>query len=150
MGTPHPFLGYLGSLSNGKYFPSAVAPFWNDYERRLLCSSCHRLRIFPAHVSNSCDNCFGMNIDHSLVRVNNSEEEEDSVDEDRVKGEDNDSDHDEDCVQVDSDARLENNIRDDESSPDDETVSVCEFDDDINVVNRDINGDQCHFFFALH
>ena len=27
LGTPHPFLGYLGSLSNGKYFPSTVAFF---------------------------------------------------------------------------------------------------------------------------
>ena len=91
-----------------------------------------------------------MNLDHCLGRFNNSEEEEDSVDGDRVKGEDNDSAHDKDSVQDASDARLENKIRDNESTTDDKTVSVCVFDDEINVVIKITNGDQCHFFFTLH
>jgi len=60
LGTPHLSIGYKSRMSNGKYFPSVVTPFWNDFERPLLCNSCHCVRIFLQHVSNFCDNCLGM------------------------------------------------------------------------------------------
>ena len=37
---------------------------------------------------------------------------------------------------------------DDSDDDDDTTVSVNEFDDDINVVIKDINGDQCHLLLC--
>ena len=136
LGTPHPFIGYKGRMSNGKFFPLAVTPFWSDSETPLLCKSCHCVRIFSKHVSTFCDHCLGMQSDPSL-------EENDRSDDDSMppllKRHDNESSDDDDD---DSD---EGDSGDDD---DETTVSDNEFDDDINVVIKDINGDQCHLLLC--
>ena len=125
-------------MSNGAFFPSAVTPFWTDSENPLLCNSCHCVRIFSKHISTFCDHCLGMQCNPSL-------EVDDRGDNDSMPplfNRNDDDSSDDDDVSRDDD----NESNDDDS--DDETVSVNEFDDDINIVIKDINGDQCHFLLC--
>ena len=74
-----------------------------------------------------------MNHNHCLVRDDDSEEEEDGLN-------------------IESVLRFSiwnDDNGDDESTLDDEIVSIYEFDDDFNVVIKDINSDQCHFLLCL-
>ena len=131
LGTPHPFIKYKGRMSNGKYFPSTVTLFWTDSEHPLLCNSCHCVRIFfSQHISTFCDHCLGMQCDPSL-------EENDKCDDESIPPL---------FTRNDDDSSDDNDDSSDED--DDTTVSVNEFDDDINVVIKDINGDQCHFLLC--
>ena len=130
LGTPHPVIEYKGMMSNGKYLPSVVTPFWTDSEHPLLCNSCHCVRIFSQHISTFCDNCLGMQCDPSL-------KEEDKCDDESMPPL---------FTRNDDDSSDDNDDSSDED--DDTTVSVNEFDDDINVVIKDINGDQCHFLLC--
>ena len=73
-----------------------------------------------------------MNHNHCLVRDDDSEEEEDGLN-------------------IESVLRFSiwnDDNGDDESTLDDEIVSIYEFDDDFNVVIKDINSDQCHFLLC--
>ena len=134
-GNPRNFIGHKGRMSNGKLFPLTVTPFWSDSERPLLCKSCHCVRIFSQHISTFCDHCLGMQCDPSL------EEDTRSDDGDSLPALYNRNDN----SSSDDDFDDADDSGDDD---DDSTVSVHDFDDDINVVIKDINGDQCHLLLC--
>ena len=103
---------------------------------------------FSQHISTFCDHCLGMQCDPSLEEDNRSDDG-DSLPALYKRNDNSSSDDDDDDSDDDNDSGDGSDDDDDSGDDDDDTtVSVHEFDDDINVVIRDINGDQCHLLLC--